>query len=354
MKVLHVINNLSIGGAETMLSAIVHTMNKRKGIKVEVLTLARVSSHLVDDIERNGVKVHNLGMKNRLFSFFYILRLVKIMNRFDIVHSHLFPANYMVSIASVLSCGNRIVTTEHSTHNSRRGFKALRPLEMFIYSRYDAIIAISDGTKEALATWLKKNHKINVVPNGIDLVPFFSARERFKSNRDDFFNIIAVGSFSHAKDQDSIIRALTRLPASVSLTLVGDGPRQDELRALVNTLNLNDRVDFLGLRNDIPDLICMSDVLVQSSHWEGFGLTVVEGMAGGIPVIGSDVPGLREVISDSGFLFTQSAELAEQIFKLSTNKELYSEMVSRGLRHVQQFDIERLVDDYLTLYRNVS
>ena len=88
-----------------------------------------------------------------------------------------------------------------------------------------------------------------------------------------------VASLSAAKDQDSIIRALSELPEEYRVQLVGDGPRRKELETLVDSLHLMNRVDFLGICSDIPQILVNSDINVMSSHWEGLSLSSIEGMS---------------------------------------------------------------------------
>lgn len=353
MKILHVISDLSIGGAETMLVSIVKEMSKYDNVHVEVVTLYEGTSHLYLELLKVNVTLTCLSMKRGYPSIKAIFKLAKIMNGFDIVHSHLFPSNYLVSVSSILSKCNNIITTEHNTFNNRRKITILKYIEKIIYRKYFRIIAISDATKASLANWLGSYENIVTIENGVDKEKFLSVSESFKKNTEDYFVIIAIGSFSAQKDQATIIRALKRLPQNVVLQLVGDGVRRDELQKLVCTLGLNERVNFLGLRSDIPELICSSDVLVQSSNWEGFGLTAVEGMLCGKPVIVSDVPGLREVVAEFGLTFAKSSDeqLSKYIEQLLTDAETYNKFSKLSLERSKYYSIERLCKQYMDIYR---
>ncbi|WP_082021825.1 glycosyltransferase family 4 protein [Sphingobacterium sp. T2] len=115
------------------------------------------------------------------------------------------------------------------------------------------------------------------------------------------------------------------------LLLVGDGVRKNELVKLVNENNLGNRVHFLGVRNDVNSILKSVDYVVVSSHWEGFGLAAVEGMAAQKPVLASNVKGLGEVVNGAGILFEKGNEqsLAENILTLHSNPLRYSEIANK-------------------------
>ena len=128
-----------------------------------------------------------------------------------------------------------------------------------------------------------------------------------------------VAGFRYQKDQDTLIRAMQHLPKNkFELWLVGDGERRGDLEALAIMFGLKDVVKFWGLRGDVPSLLKSSDIVVLSSHIEGFGLAAVEGMSAGKPFIASDVDGLNDVVRGAGLLFRHGddKQLAELITTL--------------------------------------
>ena len=139
------------------------------------------------------------------------------------------------------------------------------------------------------------------------------------------------------------------------LVLVGDGPLRKEMELLASKLAIDNRVHFLGRRNDVHELIKMADIYVQSSHWEGFGIAVVEAMAGGLPVIASKVPGLCDVVGNSGILFEprNSKQLARYIKAVIDNKELYNSLSINSSARAEQFNIEVTAKKYIDLYRSL-
>ena len=111
----------------------------------------------------------------------------------------------------------------------------------------------------------------------------------------------------------------------------------------------------MGIRNDIPQLLKASDIVVMSSHWEGFGLAAVEGMAAGKPVLASDVDGLAQVVEGAGILFPQgdAETLAGMIQNLMKDHLYYQQVAERCLQRASDYDIQRTVNGYEEIYNTV-
>ena len=142
------------------------------------------------------------------------------------------------------------------------------------------------------------------------------------------------------------------MPQEYKLWLVGDGERRLVLENLVAELNLSDRVKFLGIRSDIPQILEKSHIVVLSSHWEGLSLSSVEGMASGRPFIASDVDGLREVVGGYGILFPhQDAKtLAKEIKSLCENRDKYNQVALACQERAKRYDIKKMAEKYNQRY----
>lgn len=364
MKILHIINDLSSGGAEKLISDILPLM-KKSGHDVEVLLLSNRNNVFVEQLIDNSINVVTLK-PNKIRSIRNLYHLRKYVNskKFDIIHAHLFPANYLTSIVSKLNFNDKTmyVLTEHNTHNRRRDLKIIRPIEKFIYNSFDKIISISKGTQFSLKKWLKniKEEKFITINNGINIERFKHAKKYNKNELNNIFvdeNIILVmtGRFTNQKDQKTIIKALKNLDDNIHLLLVGEGPLLDDHISFVKELNLEDRVHFMGFRNDVERIVKSSDLVIVSSNWEGFGLVAVEGMAAGKPVIASEVPGLEEIVSGYGVLFTKNDhnELSNKIKELLSNKKIIEKYSLLSLRRSNEYDITSMADKYLKVYENL-
>lgn len=146
------------------------------------------------------------------------------------------------------------------------------------------------------------------------------------------------------------------MPKNVKLVLVGDGDLRSELETMAKSLHLDNRVFFLGIRLDVPNLLKSSYISVVSSHWEGMPLAAMEGMAAHIPVVASRVAGITELVENVGVLFEESdaVELASIITALIRNKDYYNEVSNRCSLYSQQFDIKKMIESIVTIYEKLS
>lgn len=347
MKVLHIINSLEIGGAQRLLSDLI-PLQIRQGLDVNVLVGGEEGNEFSRKIQSAGCHIHKIDSPQYI-SLNSIKEIRRIIKNYDVVHVHLFPSLYLVALAS-LGLKTKLVYTEHSTSNRRREKAYLRPIEQFIYRKYNKIVSISQQTQEALQKWLKNDdNRFVVINNGVDVERFSSIKRPVKKN-----SLIMISRFVDAKDQATVIKAMKYLNSDVTLTLVGDGENLEKCIDLAKSIGVGDRVIFLGSRSDIAELISSSDIGIQSSNWEGFGLTAVELMAAGKPVIASNVDGLKQVVEGAGLIFEKGnpEQLADKINVLLHNPDIYDETTIKCFNRAKQFDIRHMADQYLQVYVN--
>ncbi|MBO5630603.1 MAG: glycosyltransferase, partial [Aeriscardovia sp.] len=162
MRVLHVISSLEIGGAQRLLSDLL-PIQKQQGIDVSLLVLKSEDNAFSKKVADAGVPIISLNVKS-FRNPFLAFKVRKVIRQYDVVHAHLVHALYICSLAA-RGLKTKIVYTEHSTSNNRRGKAYLRPIEKYIYGRYDKLISISQQTQDALQDWLQSNDERFVVIN---------------------------------------------------------------------------------------------------------------------------------------------------------------------------------------------
>ena len=359
MKVLHIINNLNIGGAEKLLVETL-PLYESFGVQVDVFLLTKVDSPFVSAIEENfNGNIYYSGLKS-VYNPCQILKIRDFIQHgdYDVVHAHLFPTLYCVSLVKTFfGIKIPIIFTEHSTHNKRLDKFIFRAIDRCIYRKYQKILAITPQVKQVLVQKLNINpEKVEVVYNGVEVDKYKQASPYAEGT---FFEkgatiLMQVSRFHAAKDQKTVIRALTLLPQKYKLLLVGDGETKIECENLVQELSLQERVHFLGSRVDIPELLKTADIVIQSSHWEGFGLVAVEAMAAGKPIIASDVVGLRDIVSGYGLLFQKGNEdqLAKEIETLE-DKRYYKEIADKCTERAEDFHITKMIKNNIAAYQQV-
>ena len=359
MRVLQVINSLATGGAEKLLLDSIPKYSD-KGIQMDLLLLNGTAYPFYQQFKaaETGV-VFELGTSS-VYNPLLIFKIIKYLKGYDVVHVHLFPALYWVALAKWISFSKvTLVFTEHSIHNRRMNSWVLRRLDRFIYSKYSKISCITEEVKVQLQKNLHfAEDRFVVIANGIDLSKINRAQPYLKSDLklslpDDSKLLLQVSSFQYPKDQATVIKSLRYMPSTVHLLLVGEGVDLDQSKKLVQDCNLNSRVHFLGVRMDVHHLLKTVDIVVLSSQYEGLSLSCVEGLASGKPFIASDVPGLREVVQDSGLLFPYQDEkkLAAICTALISDTNMTAMIVSRCLLKSAHYAIETMIENYVQLYQ---
>ena len=350
MKILQVISSLETGGAQKLLSDLLPLIAEKH--EVTLLVNKDINNIFTQKIKNSNVRYICSNLPN-LYSLknYFVLR--KMIGQYDIIHVHLFPLIYWVSIASIFKKTN-LIYTEHSTSNKRRDKWYFRPIERWMYSRYKRIISISQQTQDAIMTWLKadsNDKRFTIVNNGIKLSAFHKHKESSNSKR----NIIMVSRFVPSKDQITVIRALTMLPDNINVTFLGDGETMNRCKNEAERLGVRERIVFAGQQDDITTWFTKADIAIQSSNWEGFGLAAVEAMAAGLPTIASDVEGLRQVVEGAGLLFPKgdAKTLSKLILQTLTDNSVYQEISEKCRNRSLLYDIQNTANLYVSIYEEV-
>ncbi|MEJ5961814.1 glycosyltransferase [Pedobacter immunditicola] len=361
MKILHYIDGLVSGGAEKLVTDILPLM-KEEGHEVQLLisnkkNLVTAYHNL---LRENGISVKTLDSSN--YNPLQVYQLIRLLRneRYDIVHAHLFPSQYWLAVASWFKPSRtRLVKTEHSVHNNRRKYQSLQRLEKVVYNRYAMTISITTKVDKSLQSWLEKVRSV-VIPNGVNLNQLEKERAQSKDIQYDIFkegnyNILMVGRFSEEKDQQTLIQSMQYLPEHFHLFFAGSGTMLEPAKQFAKSLDLTPRVHFLGMRTDVYSLMNKVDLNVLSTNFEGLSGVTLESLASEKPFIGSDVPGVNDIVPDPRLLFPprQPEILAKKIKETSQDHELYAEMVKLSLEHVKKYCIIQMCNRYLKVYEGV-
>ncbi|NEU09996.1 glycosyltransferase [Flavihumibacter sp. R14] len=284
MKILHIIFSLNVGGAETMLVDIVNRQAETDQVHLIVINNS-FSSELIDGIKPD-ILVYFVKRPVGSLNILKILQLNYLVFKIqpDIIHFHDHNAIRLVRFKGTA----KTCLTVHDVNKPIVNFK-----------KYDRLYSISDAVKnDILRRSLSKSTRIY---NGID---FNKVKRRKNYDFKPVFKIVQVGRLhSEKKGQNILLHALgllinERHISNIRLDFIGDGPSLAQLQELSTELKISGQVAFLGVKtreqiyNDLRDY----HLLVQPSYYEGFGLTVIEGIAAGLPVIVSNVDGPAEII----------------------------------------------------------
>ena len=354
-----------MGGAETLVVNLIPRL-QALGNTVDLCIFNGTETPLSQKLKRESPQTKIYALGHGVYNPLYILKLAKIMKNYDIVHTHNSSPQLFVSIAN-LFCSQKLVSTEHTTSNRKREWKWYAPIESWMYGQYNHVICISQIAEEKLreymgGAWLDKvtpkYKQISTINNGVDVKAISDATPNndllaLKGRRK---TVLMVAGFRDAKDQDTVVKALALLNSNdFEVWFAGVGVRQDIVRQLADSLGVSERVRFLGLRTDIPNVLRAADVIVMSSHWEGLSLSNVEGMSAHKPFIASDVNGLKGVTKGYGILspHEDAKALAEEINRLASDEAYYNEIAERCYNRALEFDISKTVNGYNKVYNDV-
>ncbi len=349
MRIHHIINQYSLVGGAERLVQVLHRGLRDRGVESFVFGLTAGDEDLA--------YASSMGLKTPYHwrAFNGIRRyVIENVEDGDIIHAHLFPTNLYLSILKKVGIVKvPLICTEHSTSNRRREKLTGRILDTLTYVGYDRVIAISMGTEQKLLEWKPElNGRTSVVTNGTRLV-FTSPTRREEKN---FLKILSVGSLRQAKNYESAINAIALLKKfDFEYHIAGIGSDIEHLKQQCKFLGIESKVKFLGHVEDIPSLLLQADIFLMPSLWEGFGLAAVEAMNAGLPVVVSDVAGLREVIEYDPpcalLIDPKSPEsIANALRVLLNSYEMRLELGERSFEKAKLFTEDKMIDGYLNVY----
>ena len=265
MRILHVITSLRTGGAEHLMVDLLPRL-RDLGNEVELLLFDGTRTAFYEQLEQKGIIVHSLGIGGNVYNPVNIFKLTKYIGKYDIIHTHNTSCQLFAPIAKLLSFSKAILlTTEHSSNNRRRGKWYLKFVDKWMYNRYISVICISDQPAVNLRNYIGNNDRIIVINNGVDVEKFLHPIKDV-SNQNNFI-ITQVSSFNDAKDQDTLVKAIKVLPYNYKLQFVGDGVRRQKVQDLSIKLGVTDRVVFLGILSDIPNVIVALKGNIQRNNY---------------------------------------------------------------------------------------
>ncbi len=361
MKIVHLINSLATGGAEKLVIETV-PLYQQAGITTDVIVANGTPHPFSQQLQASSqTKIISLGLGS-VYNPLLIFKLMRLLNNYDIIHVHLFPVQYFAVAAKLLSRSKvKLVFTEHNTTNRRINKRHLKFIEKQIYKAYSKVICITTEINKIYENYLPNfKDKWQVIQNGVNttLIQNALALDKKSLNNAIFSNdflIMQVAGFRTQKDQPTLIKAIKFLPPHIKLILVGEGVEKEKCQQLVQQLDLSERVFFLGIRMDVPQLLKTADIVVLSSKYEGLSLSSIEGMASGKPFIAADVPGLSEVVSGAGLLFEcgNEKDLATHIQALLNDPIYYQEVATACQERAQEFTIEKMVTAHIEMYHKI-
>lgn len=358
VRVLHFVTGGFSGGATQVAVALTEAALHGDGA-IEPLLVLRRKRHTdparIDELRARGVPVETVAGWSHAAT---IADLVRACRRFkpDVLVAHGFSEHLWGRYAGLLA---KVPALVHVEHNTRERYSPWRRAQTRWLARRTArIVGCSEGVRRVLLDMGMPPERTIAIPNGIRLDVFDDAHAHPWRQREA--GIVMVARYSRQKDHATLLRALALLAKRglrPPLLLAGGGKalHRQPVEALAAELGLDGQVQFLGVCRDVPALLMRNKIAVLSTHYEGMPLALIEGMAAGCAVIGSDVPGVREVIRDGedGLLVPESdpAALADALARLLTEPDLGERLATNARRIAQaEYGRERMHARYADLF----
>lgn len=325
MHVLMFLASTGRGGAEALVTNLCNQLVTTHQVTVLLFEHSEWSSGL-----NTGVSICYIGKKISRRNPYLYYRILKAIIKIkpDLVHVHGAKA------ASVFKHLEKLlpVPCVATKHNSRKGN---------VFNVMKNVVAVSG---EVAATI---NHEVAVIYNGID-----ASEKILPELSKNIFLILAVGRLDKIKGFDLLISAMQKMPDGVFLEIAGEGPEREVLEQQIENLKLGDRVKLLGFRSDIRKLMADAQVVVISSHSEGFSLVLVEGFFYANLLLSTRVGGAGEVFPEE--LLYDHSQLVDKLKAVVKEYEKYRlSFTSAQSLHAEKFTLENMTKSYEKYYSNV-
>ena len=312
--------NLARGGAEAQVAQLAIELRRREW-DVQVASLLPPTA-FADELAAAGVPVLSLGMRAGKADPRALIRLARHLRRFrpQVLHAHMFHANLMARLIRLIYPVPVLISTIHSTAETSRAEAGQAIRLSYSLHRRDLLYRFTDRLSDltvCVCAAVAERHlgagavsraRLRIIPNGVDTNRFRPdpgqrARTRDALGLGGQFVWLAAGRLMWKKDYPTMLKAMAKLPFE-NLLIAGEGPQQDELRALSPA-----NVRFLGPRDDMPQLMNACDALALSSVVEGLPMVLLEAAASGLPAVATVEPASR--VAPSGDPDALAAAMAE-------------------------------------------
>ena len=375
LRILQIIKGLDIGGLNggaERFSVDLSEQLMRIGCEVDLCAFFRMHTKAENDWL---VRVREIGLPvyfaatwagpNHLQSYFAgsraLLEIVESRGH-NVFHSHFQQGTYAALWLRSKLNTPVVIRTAHNIVEWEPGFvgKAKETISDIIYPKFlDAEVGVSTAVTEKLTKrYSIRGKKLQpvLVYNGINL-PSTKPISMEPEIEKNYFTIGSVGRLTEQKGYTHLLAAIPQVMQrhpEVTLVLLGDGELRSELEEQVRQLGLENHVKIVGQVNNVLEQLEGFDLFVSSSLWEGLPTVIMEAMAVGVPVIATDIPGSREMISHkkNGWLVAPAdpSSLANAISELIENPKLRQQLSQAGKQSVKQYSIQEIAKSYKNLY----
>jgi glycosyltransferase involved in cell wall biosynthesis len=375
MNILHIIPNLKKGGAERLVIDIVRALAADQSIQIKLILFENKIEYNVDDIIQ-FIDIVPSYVQLSVFrkNLFEITNLQNAIEKFnpEIIHTHLYETEIISR-----SCSFPKAKWFSHAHDRMKSFNKLKFESLtnkkditnyfekkYLLKRYSVnggnqFIAISKDIESFLKSVLPKdNQTVHRLENAIDVNRFKNPTIVQKKLIGKLYKLISIGRLDTNKNHQFLLdrmKDLKELGLQFHLTIIGEGDQREILKNKINCLNLQSEVTLVGVKERVEEYLWQSDIYVHSAISEGFGLTLIEAMAAGLPVVSLDGGGNRDFIQNgfNGYLVNREEKslFVEHILEIVKDNILYESLSNNAIRFSSKFDINQYIVKLLELYK---
>jgi glycosyltransferase involved in cell wall biosynthesis len=378
-SILLLVTDLQIGGTPTVVRELAIRLNAPPEVRIDVACLAG-RGPVADPLEAAGIRVFPLNARGaKDLKVFLSLRKLIAANRYDTVFSFLMHANTAAALVAPFVRGVRFLQSIQTTQRNPRWHWRVQSIVQHAAER---VVVPSPSVAQAAEKWAHVPHeKIVVIPNAIDLptlprdtgfqpvrtTPSLAiSRDPTNPNSESSPHgletrvtgrpvpIGFIGRLDPIKRIPDLLQAVRELNGRVHLHVFGEGAERPRLESLIRELNLGSLVTLHGAVPNPQDALARIELLVLPSEAEGFGLVLIEAMAAGVPVVATNVPGIRDVVrhEETGLLVAPAspADLARAIDRILSDDSLRQRLVTAAQAGVaRRFTWDAVLPQYRQL-----
>jgi len=327
------------------------------------------------EIVKMGCKVHTIDFqrsplhKDNIKAYVTLKKIITI-NNYELIHTHTPVASAITRLVCKNMGNIKIIYTAHGFHFYKgaplKNWILYYPIEKYLAKYTDVLITMNKEDYE-LAKNKFKAKKIEFVPGvGIDVekiidikVDRILKRKELGLSENDFV-ILSIGELNKNKNHETVIKSISKLETeNIKYIICGQGPLDHYLRNLICKLNLRDKVQLLGFRRDVIEILKISDLLIFPSFREGLPVSVMEAMASGLPCIGTKIRGNQDLISEGkGGLFIDKPidveNFVRAIQKLEKDENLRRIQGEYNFSNIKKYDIKNINNILDSIYKDIE
>lgn len=359
IRVLHILQRMEMAGVQALLMNIYRNIDRKK-VQFDFLVHYKTPQFFDEEIEKMGGKIYRLSVREDYKFIKYCKELDNFFSEhkeYKIVHGHMHSLGFIyLHFAKKYNIPVRIAHSH--TNNTQKDLKL--PLKLILNRLYEKNATELFACSKAAGEYMFKNKNFTVINNAIDSKKFaFDANKRKQKRRElnisNNFVVGCVGRFEIQKNQKFSVNVFSELikeKENAVLLFIGSGSMEKEVKQMVSNMNLEEKVLFLGNRDDMPELFQAMDVFLFPSLFEGLGIVAVEAQASGTPVVCTDT--LPEEINVSPLIYrvslNEKMEKWKRIILSTQNNNYIHKDISKFIRN-NNYDIavvaKQLEDFYI-------